>query len=163
MEANPYRSLPSVTDVLTAVQEQLIEGGYSSSQIVPTIREVIAEVRRELRDGLAVAGETVVERVVERLGERYRPKLVPVINATGIVLHTNLGRAPMAAEAAEAARQAASGYMNLELDLESGKRSSRQDAVREWVCRLTGAESATVVNNNAAATIIVLRALARGK
>lgn len=163
MEANPYRSLPSVTDVLTAVQEQLIEGGYSSSQIVPTIREVIAEVRRELRDGLAVAGETVVERVVERLGKRYRPKLVPVINATGIVLHTNLGRAPMAAEAAEAARQAASGYMNLELDLESGKRSSRQDAVREWVCRLTGAESATVVNNNAAATIIVLRALARGK
>jgi L-seryl-tRNA(Ser) seleniumtransferase len=92
-----------------------------------------------------------------------QPKLVEVINATGIVLHTNLGRAPIAPEAAEAARHAGAGYLNLELDLETGKRSSRPLAVREWVCRLTGAESATVVNNNAAATVIVLRAIAMGK
>jgi L-seryl-tRNA(Ser) seleniumtransferase len=92
-----------------------------------------------------------------------RPKLRPVINATGIVLHTNLGRAPAAEEAAQAAYEAARGYLNLELDLETGKRSSRQIAIREWVCRLTGAESATAVNNNAAATVIVLRALCQGK
>ena len=79
------------------------------------------------------------------------------------MLHTNLGRAPLAEEAARAAYEAARGYLNLELDLETGKRSSRQDAIREWVCRLTGAESATAVNNNAAATVIVLRALCQGK
>ena len=69
----------------------------------------------------------------------------------------------MAEEAARAAYEAAHGYLNLELDLETGKRSSRQVAIREWVCRLTGAESATAVNNNAAATVIVLRALCQGK
>src|SRR5206468_4025525 len=92
-----------------------------------------------------------------------RPKLRPVINATGIVLHTNLGRAPIAEEAAQAAYEAARGYLNLELNLETGKRSSRQEAIHEWVCRLTGAEAATAVNNNAAATVIALRALCYGK
>src|SRR5207244_12780306 len=91
------------------------------------------------------------------------PRLRPGINATGIVLHTNLGRAPVAEEAARAAYDAARGYLNLEMDLDSGKRSSRQSAIREWVCRLTGAESATAVNNNAAATVICLRALCQGK
>ncbi|MBI1831053.1 MAG: L-seryl-tRNA(Sec) selenium transferase, partial [Planctomycetes bacterium] len=78
-------------------------------------------------------------------------------------LHTNPGRAPMAEEAAQAAYEAARRYLNLELDLETGKRSSRQNPIREWVCRLTGAESATVVNNNAAATVIALRATALGR
>src|SRR5207248_1334438 len=81
------------------------------------------------------------------------------INATGIILHTNLGRAPIAEEAARAAYAAARGYLNLELDLDSGKRSTRQSAIRDWVCRLTGAESATALNTNAPATVLVLRAL----
>ncbi len=102
-------------------------------------------------------------RVARRLERESRPRLRPVVNATGVVLHTNLGRAPMAEAAARAAGDAARGYLNLELDLETGKRSSRQNAVREWVCRLTGAESATAVNNCAAATVIVLRAVAAGK
>ena len=92
-----------------------------------------------------------------------QPRLRTVINATGIVLHTNLGRAPLAEEAAKAAYEAARGYLNLELDLDTGKRSSRQNPIGDWVCRLTGAESATVVNNNAAATVIALRALCQGK
>src|SRR5262249_56354534 len=92
-----------------------------------------------------------------------RRKLRPVLNATGIVLHTNLGRAPVAEEAAHAAYEAARGYLNLELDLQTGKRSSRQLAIREWACRLTGAESATAVNNNAAATVIALRSLCQAK
>src|SRR5262249_20274260 len=78
-------------------------------------------------------------------------------------LHTNLGRAPMADAAAQAVQAAARGYLNLELDLDTGKRSSRQDAVRDLLCRITGAESATAVNNNAAATVIALRALSAGK
>jgi L-seryl-tRNA(Ser) seleniumtransferase len=113
-------------------------------------------------DGTADAN-LVASRVAERLSRDLRPKLRPVINATGIVLHTNLGRAPIAEIAARAAYDAARGYLNLELDLDTGKRSSRQVAIREWVCRLTGAESATAVNNNAAATVIVLRALCQGK
>ena len=102
-------------------------------------------------------------RIAERLGHTFQPKLRTVINATGIVLHTNLGRAPIAEEAAQAAYAAARGYLNLELDLETGKRSSRPLAIREWLCRLTGADSATAVNNNAAATVLALRALCQGK
>src|SRR5207247_11320134 len=98
-----------------------------------------------------------------RLQNQMQPKVRSVINAAGIILHTNLGRAPIAEKAAKAAYEAARGYLNLELDLETGKRSSRQNAIRDWVCRLTGAESATVVNNNAAATVIALRALCQGK
>jgi L-seryl-tRNA(Ser) seleniumtransferase len=101
--------------------------------------------------------------VAAGLRQVVRPKLVGVINATCIVLHTNLGRAPIAEEAARAAQEAARGYLNLEMELASGKRSSRQAAVREWLCRLTGAEAATAVNNNAAATVIALRALCHGK
>src|SRR5262249_15087239 len=110
-----------------------------------------------------LAAAAVAERVVAALEQAARPKLRAVINATGIVLHTNLGRAPVAEAAARAAYEAARGYLNLELDLDTGKRSSRQVAIREWVCRLTGAESATAVNNNAAATVIVLRAICQGK
>src|SRR5262249_34705599 len=86
-----------------------------------------------------------------------------VINATGVILHTNLGRSPLHQEAAKAAYESARGYLNLELDLATGKRSSRQLAVRAGICAITGAESATAVNNCAAATVIVLRTVAAGK
>src|SRR4029077_6005922 len=131
------------------------------------VREELTELRRHLAEGSPVDGAAdaaaVAARVAARLGRELKPKLRPVINATGIVLHTNLGRAPIAEEAAQAAYEAARGYLNLELDLETGKRSSRQNAIRDWVCRLTGAESATAVNNNAAATVIALRALCQGR
>src|SRR5262249_22133060 len=142
-------------------------GEHAHDVIVAAIRAELAELRQRIGRGESIDGradiEAVAARVVQRLGEELRPKLRAVINATGIVLHTNLGRAPVAEAAAKAAYEAARGYLNLELDLETGKRSSRQDAIRDWVCRLTGAESATAVNNNAAATVIVLRALCTGK
>jgi L-seryl-tRNA(Ser) seleniumtransferase len=167
MSANPYRDLPAVNDVLAAPEVCALAGQHSHELIVTAVREELAALRKRLAGGEAVDGKAdanaVAARVVERLGRELRPKLRPVINATGIVLHTNLGRAPVAEEAAKAAYEAARGYLNLELDLETGKRSSRQIAIREWVCRLTGAESATAVNNNAAATVIVLRALCQGK
>ncbi len=165
MSDNPFRNLPSVNEVLDtpALQARSAERAL----LVAGIRAELTELRQRLAQGDAADGATrpeqIAARVVERLGRELRPKLRPVINATGIVLHTNLGRAPIADEAARAAYDAARGYLNLELDLETGKRSSRQDAIREWLCRLTGAESATAVNNNAAATVIALRALCRGK
>jgi L-seryl-tRNA(Ser) seleniumtransferase len=163
--SNPFRNLPAVNDLLDLPELQGVLGQHGREQVVAAIRAELDELRQSLLKGEAIDGQADVlaGRVIDRLGSTFRPKLVEVINATGIVLHTNLGRAPIAAEAARAAEQAAAGYLNLELDLATGKRSSRPLAVREWLCRLTGAESATAVNNNAAATVIVLRALSQGK
>ena len=167
MNDNPFRQIPSVNDVLAAEAVTALLEKHAHEQIVTAIRMELDELRGRLASGEAVDGQAQINdiacRVSERLSKELRPKLRPVINATGIVLHTNLGRAPVAEEAARAAYEAARGYLNLELDLETGKRSSRQSAIREWVCRLTGAESATAVNNNAAATVIALRALCQGK
>jgi L-seryl-tRNA(Ser) seleniumtransferase len=164
---NPFRSLPAINEVLEMPPVKALAPHHSHDLIVAAIRQELTELRQRLGQGEPVDGqvnaESVAAKVVERLGRELRPKLRPVINATGIVLHTNLGRAPIAEEAAKAAYEAARGYLNLELDLETGKRSSRQNAIREWVCRLTGAESSTAVNNNAAATVIALRALCQGK
>ncbi len=163
----PFRHIPSVNDVLESATVRGLSGDHAHARIVESIRAELSECRARLGRGEALDGQLGVEevaaRAARRLQQEARPRLRPVINATGIVLHTNLGRAPMAEAAARAAYEAAQGYLNLELDLETGKRSSRQDAIRDWVCRLTGAESATAVNNCAAATVIVLRALCRGR
>ena len=103
------------------------------------------------------------ERVSSWLAARTRPSLRPVINATGVVLHTNLGRAPLAAAAREAVARAALGYSNLEYDLEAGERGSRYDHCAALLRELTGAEAALVVNNNAAALVLALNTLAEGR
>jgi L-seryl-tRNA(Ser) seleniumtransferase len=167
MADNPFRNLPSVNDVLHQPTIVALGRDRSHESVVEAIRAELGRLRERLTEGETLDGQVLAEevaaRVAERLEQMFRPKLRPIINATGIVLHTNLGRAPIAEEAARAAYEAARGYLNLELDLETGKRSSRQVAIRDWVCRLTGAESATAVNNNAAATVIALRALCQGK
>jgi L-seryl-tRNA(Ser) seleniumtransferase len=167
MPINPFRSLPSVHDVLQAPLIQRAAHAHAHDRIVTAIRQELSDLRERLSEGQVVDGkaglEAVAQRVLKRLEAAMRPRLRRVINATGIVLHTNLGRAPVAEEAARAAYEAARGYLNLEMDLDTGKRSSRQDAIRGWICRLTGAESATAVNNNAAATLIALRALCAGR
>jgi L-seryl-tRNA(Ser) seleniumtransferase len=167
MADNPLRDLPSVNDILELPGVCALATEYAHDAIVAAIRQELTEVRSLVKQGAALDGRgepaNIAGHVAERLRLDVRPKLCAVINATGIVLHTNLGRAPIAEEAARAAYEAARGYLNLEMDLDGGKRSSRQAAIREWVCRLTGAESATAVNNNAAATVLVLRALCRGR
>jgi len=167
MAQNPYRDLPAVHDVLEMPPLRDLQGAFGRDVMTEAVRAELDEARQRIQRGETldghVAASGLAARVAQRLGRKFQAKLRSVINATGIVLHTNLGRAPMAEAAAAAACQAAQGYLNLELDLETGKRSSRQVAIREWVCRLTGAESATAVNNNAAATVIALRALCHGK
>lgn len=167
MDANPLRELPSVNQVLESPALRATAHDAPRSELLAAVRQELAATRARLGAGEALDGDADVEgvarRAAERLKERLRPRLRAVINATGIVLHTNLGRAPMATAAAEAAARAAGGYLNLELDLDTGKRSSRQAPVRELVCRVTGAEWAAVVNNNAAATVIALRALCHGR
>ncbi len=162
MTHNPYRCLPAVKEVLDQIQ-----ASFPAESITTAVRAELDRLRKRLKKGEVVDGATSVASIaavaVAQLEREARPHLRRVINATGIVLHTNLGRAPVAEGAARAAYEAGRGYLNLELDLDSGNRSSRQDAVRDVICRLTGAESATVVNNNAAATIIAVRALCQGK
>jgi L-seryl-tRNA(Ser) seleniumtransferase len=167
MSTSPFRGLPAVHDVLQAASLQALAPLHAHDALVAAIRDELGDLRRRLKAGESIDGESgaerVAERVAARLAQELRPHLRTIINATGIVLHTNLGRAPIAEEAARAAYEAAHGYLNLELDLATGKRSSRQTSIRAGVCRLTGAESATAVNNNAAATVLVLRALCGGK
>jgi L-seryl-tRNA(Ser) seleniumtransferase len=167
MNANPFRALPAVNDVLQAPAVNAVAGIHAHEAIVDAVRLELEELRQRLGQGQIADGlmqvDAVAGRALERLERMQAARLRTIINATGIVLHTNLGRAPIAEEAAQAAYEAARGYLNLELDLQTGKRSSRQLAVRQWLCRLTGAESATVVNNNAGATVIALRALCQGR
>ncbi len=165
--SNPFRSLPAVNDVLNCAVLRELAGRHEHDRIVEAVRTELEGARARMKEGGAPDAPIGVEEIAAHAAERLKlesaTRLRLVINATGIVLHTNLGRAPVAEVAALAAYEAARGYLNLELDLESGKRSSRQAPIRDWLVRLTGAESATVVNNNAAATVIVLRALCQGR
>jgi L-seryl-tRNA(Ser) seleniumtransferase len=163
--ANPLRGLPAVNSVLESPPLTQLEERYAHDVIVGAVREELRLARQQLDGGAGnvPTAALLAQRAADRLGHEQRPRFRRVINATGIVLHTNLGRAPMADEAARAALDAAHRYLNLELDLDSGERSSRQNALRHWLRILTGAESATAINNCAAATVITLRALAAGK
>src|SRR5260221_14449417 len=141
---SPLRSLPSVNAVLEAEPLPGLLPRFAQEQMTAAVRAELEAVRGELREsanGPAPDALALAQRVAQRLEREQSPNLCPVINATGIVLHTNLGRAPLADEAARAAFDAARGDLNLELDLADGQRSSRQSVVRSWLCRLTGAES----------------------
>lgn len=133
--------------------------------MIAAVRLVLNELREQIRCGkISQAASWSEAALADRVGEVLRcrdvSRLSHVINATGVALHTNLGRAPLAKEAALAIQNIAQGYCNLELDLESGKRGSRYEHVEDLLCRLTGAEAALVVNNCAAAVLLSLMALA---
>src|SRR5581483_6872177 len=166
MTDNPFRKLPQVARVLEAPALAAARAAHPPDAVTAAVRAELDVLRVRLAaggsDGVPSADE-LAERAATRLAKAAAPRIRPVINATGVVLHTNLGRSPLHEEAARAAYEAARGYLNLELDLDTGKRSSRQNNVRAGLCAITGAESATAVNNCAAATVIVLRTLARGK
>lgn len=140
--------------------------------VLEAVREALNHIRREFTGGenLPATGYSKEEilslissEVVETIHRLARPNLRKVINATGVILHTNLGRALLSFPAQQAVQMAASSYTNLELDLTTGKRGSRYAAVEEILARLTGAESFLVVNNNAAAVLLALNTLAKGK
>lgn len=158
---NPFRELPSVAKLLAA--PELAALACSHEERVAAIRAELDAARERITSREDASLSELVSRIAARAGMDSQPRLKRVINATGIVLHTNLGRAPMHAAAAQAAFDAATGYTNLELDLATGQRGSRQDAVRSGIRLITGAAAATAVNNCAAATVLSLRALAAGR
>ncbi len=162
--SNRYRELPSVDLVLAQEPIKQLVQDYSHDAVVRLIRQQIAERRARLSKGDgAPTLDAVVEAVTYMAQRSWHAWPRPVINATGVVLHTNLGRAPLSADAVKAMTVAARGYTDLELELESGERGSRQAYVASLLCQLTGAEAALVVNNNASAIALGLAAIAQGK
>jgi L-seryl-tRNA(Ser) seleniumtransferase len=156
------RSLPSV-DKLLAQSSGLIET-YGRSLTTDAIRSILDETRSAIRSGVVAPDQSeLLDRVTDRLRQWTLTRPRAVINATGVIIHTNLGRAPLSAEAVEAMMTVAAGYSDLEYNLERGERGSRLDAVEDLLKRMTGAETALVVNNNAGATLLALSALASGK
>ncbi len=163
------RLLPAVDRVIALAQS---ENGFErvpTSVVVGSIRTVIEAQRRRIREGNGTLTEAeltdaaIMERVKETVRLTMRPNLRRVVNATGIVVHTNLGRSLLAREAVENIVTVAAGYSNLEYDLAQGKRGSRYAAVQDLLCEITGAEAAMVVNNNAGAVLVSLESLARNR
>ena len=160
-----YRRIPKVDTFLN--DEELLEFLDSKPKffLKKAVENVLSDLRRRISKGEIsdFSYEELRESVKENLKKLIRPKLHKVINATGVVLHTNLGRAPISRRVAENLVEVITGYSNLEYDLERGKRGLRYRNL-EWILKeLTGAEDVCVVNNNAGAVLLVLSALARGK
>ena len=158
------RDLPSVEKVLSSRPIQELLECYQHRWIADLVRDCIEEARTAIRAGQdAPSLEEILTRVEETTRRHGQIQPRPVINATGVIIHTNLGRAPLSQEALEAMLGASKGYSDLELDLEEGERGSRQAHLQPILRQLTGAESGLVVNNNASAVLLGLSAIARDK
>ena len=159
-----FRHLPGV-DKLTS-NERLRQLGEElcHTSLVELIRNHLEQTRLDIAAGIPCPSlDDIVAAIVARGYALIKPGLRPVVNATGIILHTNLGRAPLSEEAAAAMNVVASTYSNLEFDLDNGRRGSRNSHIEQSLCRLTGAEAALVVNNNTSAVLLALSALTRRK
>jgi L-seryl-tRNA(Ser) seleniumtransferase len=165
------RKIPSVDEILSHPEISDLIKTYPRNMVVEAIRSCLKELREKLfrQDGPSVVDETFfsLNRLCPlfkgELERQTRPRLRRVINATGIVIHTNLGRSPLHPSAIQHLIDVSSAYSNLEYNLDRGERGSRYDHVDEILCRLTGAESAMAVNNNAGAVLLVLNTLAEGR
>ncbi len=165
MNRELLRQLPQIDEVLRQDEVRAAAAEWGHGVAAAYVREAIGALRREILEG----GEPEVSaRAAARLCLRFarqaeQPSLRPVVNATGVVLHTNLGRAPLCTQAAQAVAQVAQSYNTLEYDPETGRRGSRYSHVEGLLCSLLGCESAMVVNNNAAAVLLVLSTMVSGR
>ncbi len=165
MEENLFRKIPKVD--LFLKDEELVEalGDNPRTYLIDSVRKVLSGKRDEIRKGKVpdLSFDSLKREILEELRKRKSPNLKKVINATGVVLHTNLGRAPLPGKAIAHLEQISNGYSNLEYDVIKGKRGLRYRNVEDLLKRLTGAEDVCVVNNNAGAVLLILSALASGK
>jgi L-seryl-tRNA(Ser) seleniumtransferase len=163
-----FRIIPSIEQLRQRPAIVVLEQQHGRQATVDALRAVADGLRGEISAGAAFGAAADVAGVIEarlhaRLESRGRGSLRPVINATGVVIHTNLGRAPLAREALRRVADVASGYSNLEYDIAQGARGSRSVHAAGVLTALTGAEAAVVVNNNAAATLLILAAIGTGR
>ncbi len=161
------KQIPKVDKVLEWPRIKVLLGDHPRPVLIKAVREVLAGLRAEVLGGgadrEAFTEERVADRVLRELAKASAVSLKRVVNGTGVVIHTNLGRSPLPVSVRQALLDVAFGYSNLEFDLERGERGSRYSHVERLLCELTGAEAALVVNNNAAAVLLALSALAAGK
>ncbi len=163
MAKSDLRAIPSVDNLLGTQTAAELVAEYGRPLTLEAIRSTLTETREDHQSGSKTIPDPaqMLLRAQEILAAWTTPSLQPVINATGVILHTNLGRAPLSQEAFQAMHAVAQGYSSLEYDLEKGKRGSRYKHTEELLTRLTGAEAALVVNNNAAALLLALTAMAK--
>ncbi|MEI6136373.1 MAG: L-seryl-tRNA(Sec) selenium transferase [Chloroflexota bacterium] len=160
---SPFRDLPSLDRLLADGRVAALIPEHGRASVTSLARSVLGEYRQAILEAGAPPPESLPEAVVARVQAAFRPHLTRVVNATGVIIHTNLGRAPLSDAAIEAMRHAAFGYSNLEYDVETGERGSRFSHLDETLCRITGAEAGVAVNNNAAALLLALAALCRDR
>ena len=165
------RILPSIDRLRQRPTVRALETEYGRAAVLAALRDVSETLRRELTgpgpsppiENGERAATTIERRTASHLAAGFDPSLVSVINATGVIVHTNLGRAPLAESAVRRVTRLSAGYTNLEYDLAAGRRGSRSVHAERLLSRVTGAPAAVVVNNNAAAVLLVLAALAQGR
>ena len=164
------KSLPKIDEVILLLEKKNIYSRAPREIVKEVSQKVVQKLREKIVDFPKIENieSTIDTNYVAQLVEKliqglHHCRLQRVVNATGVILHTNLGRAPLSPEALQRILEVGCGYSNLEFDLARGERGNRYDHVRELICSLTGAEDALIVNNNAAAVLLVLNTLAEGK
>jgi L-seryl-tRNA(Ser) seleniumtransferase len=170
LDSESLRQLPSVDQLLNAAERAGLIGEHGREMVLNAARAVLEQARAQIAHGSAAlpdsrehATDLIVGQIAGYLQEAARRSLRRAVNATGIIIHTGLGRAVLPRTAAEAVAEVLGGYCNLAVDPDTGQRGHRDSHVVGLLCELTGAEAATMVNNNAAATMIILNTLAKGK
>lgn len=163
---NIFRNLPSVSQLLENPQLKQMVESVNHSVVADGVRTFLDDLRTQVgnatEDVPIPSPNEIAEKIADWIKSEERPYLRPVINGTGIILHTGLGRAPLATDAIKSVNEISAGYASVEVDLKTGGRGQRIKSVERLLCELTGAEAALIVNNNAAATMIALSALAAG-
>jgi len=158
------KHIPAVDSLLKEERIERLCQQFGRELTLKSLRQVLADMRRDIQHHDSIkTKQDIIERAGEILESWLRPSIYPVINASGIILHTNLGRAPLSSETITAMQSVSAAYSNLEYDLEKGRRGSRSVHAESLLQLLAGAESALVVNNNAGAMLLVLTALAKGR
>ncbi len=162
------RLLPKVDDCIRSLQQEVALADVSRKSLTRLTRLYIDKVRRDILNGVEILPEVMgleqfIPHMIDFVLHKQRVRFRRVVNCTGVIIHTNLGRSILPKQTMDALLDAGGRYSNLEFDLETGERGSRYSLVEELLCELTGAEAALVVNNNAAAVLIVLETLAKGK
>ncbi len=165
MTIHKLRDLPSINQLLQADITQMLITHYGRQTVLDSLRQQIDTARHALlnQQEIVIDDNHLIQQAQQHLENTFMPTLRPVLNATGVIIHTNLGRALLSHDAQQAVQAVASNYSNLEFTLETGKRGSRYLHAEELLIELTGAEAALVVNNNAAALVLALSALAQGQ
>ena len=159
-----FSHLPSVDKVLSDKRVEQVGEDYPHDLVVENIRQCLEGERRAIAEGKASASlDKIIESVISQLQALEKPSLRPVINASGVIIHTNLGRAPLSQDAISAMQAVSRDFTNLEFNLDRGSRGSRDVHVERLLCQLTGAEAGLVVNNNASGVLLGLTVLARRK